>query len=64
MLRRAQRKHQLHGETFAEQLDDAIAQGLVAADQKQKLLEYERLRRECLFTDVFDMQLKEWQGRA
>jgi acyl-CoA dehydrogenase len=64
VLRRAQRKHQLHGETFAEQLDDAIAQGLVAADQKQKLLEYERLRRECLFTDVFDMQLKEWQGRA
>jgi acyl-CoA dehydrogenase len=64
VFRRAQRKHQLQGETFAEQLDDAIAQGVVAADQKRKLLEYERLRRECLFTDVFDMQLKEWQGRA
>jgi len=63
-VHRAKRKQQIHGETFAETLDDAIAQGIVAADQKHKLLEYERLRRECLFTDVFDMELKELRGSA
>ena len=64
LLRKAHRKGEVVGETFAEQLIDAIQKGIVAAADHHKLSEYERLRRECLYTDVFDFELKELRGQA
>jgi len=63
-LRRAVRKHDVEGATYAEQLDDAIRRGIVGAAERENLLHYEYLRRECLYTDVFDRNLQELQGRA
>lgn len=64
VLRKAHRKGEVVGDTFAEQLIDAIQKGIVPAADRQKLSEYERLRRECLYTDVFDFELKELRGQA
>jgi acyl-CoA dehydrogenase len=64
VLRKAHRKGEVVGDTFAEQLTDAIHKGIVPAAEQQKLSEYERLRRECLYTDVFDFELKELRGQA
>ncbi len=63
-LRRAHRKGEITGDTFAQQLTNAIAKGIVPAAEQWRLEEYERLRRECLFTDVFDFELEELRGRA
>lgn len=63
-LKRAHRKGEISGDTFAQQLADAIAKGVVPASEQRRLEEYERLRRECLFTDVFDFELKELRGCA
>ena len=63
-LRRAVRKREVAGAGFEQQLDAAIAQGVVQAQWRQRLLDYEQLRRECLYTDVFDFELKELRGRA
>jgi acyl-CoA dehydrogenase len=63
-LRKAIRKGDVVGDTFAEQLDDAITRGIVPAPQREELLRYERLRRECLYTDVFDRDLRELMGAA
>jgi acyl-CoA dehydrogenase len=64
LLRKARRKSEVRGDTFAEELDDAIAKGIVPASERERLLEYERLRHECLLTDVFDSELKELRGAA
>jgi acyl-CoA dehydrogenase len=63
-LRRAQRKGEISGDTFDEQLADAIAKNIVPSSEQYKLSDYERLRRECLYTDVFDFELKELRGQA
>lgn len=63
-LRRAVRKGGVSGADFEQQLQDAVRKGVVAVEQRQALLEYERLRRECLYTDVFDFELKELKGQA
>lgn len=63
-LRRAHRKGEIAGDTFDEQLSSAIAKGVVPAAEQRRLEEYERLRRECLYTDVFDFELKELRSRA
>ncbi|MFT3930372.1 MAG: acyl-CoA dehydrogenase [Spongiibacteraceae bacterium] len=63
-LKRAHRKGEIAGETFAEQLANAIAKGIVPAAEQWRLEEYERLRRECLYTDVFDFELEGLRGRA
>jgi acyl-CoA dehydrogenase len=63
-LRRAVRKREITGADFEQQLDAAIATGLVQAEWRQRLLDYEQLRRECLYTDVFDFELKELRGQA
>ncbi len=63
-MKRAQRKGEIAGDTFADQLIDAIKKGVVPDDEQPRLEEYERLRRECLFTDVFDFELQELRGRA
>lgn len=63
-LRRAVRRGEVAGDDFAAQLADAVAKGVVTADQQPQLAEYERLRRECLFTDVFDFELKTLKGGA
>jgi acyl-CoA dehydrogenase len=64
VLRKAIRKHEVVGATYAEQLIDAVQKGIVPVADHHKLTEYERLRRECLFTDVFDFELKELRGSA
>ncbi len=63
-LKRAHRKGDIAGDTFGDQLTNAIANGVIPADEQHKLEEYERLRRECLYTDVFDVELKALRGRA
>jgi acyl-CoA dehydrogenase len=63
-MKKAHRKHEITGETFTEQLASAIAEGVVPLSEQHKLEEYERLRRECLYTDVFDFELKELRSRA
>jgi len=63
-LRKAVRKGEVTGVDFEQQLDDAVRKSLVPAEARDKLLDYERLRRECLYTDVFDSALKEVTGRA
>jgi acyl-CoA dehydrogenase len=63
-LRKAHRKGEVSGDTFEEQLIDAISKGIVPAADHRKLSEYERLRRECLYTDVFDIELKELRGQG
>jgi acyl-CoA dehydrogenase len=63
-LRRARRKDEVRGETFIEALDDAIAKGVVPVGERELLLDYERLRYECLLTDVFDGELRELRGAA
>jgi acyl-CoA dehydrogenase len=63
-LKRAHRKGEISGDTFDEQLTDAISKGVVPLAEQRRLEEYERLRRECLYTDVFDFELKELRGRA
>jgi acyl-CoA dehydrogenase len=64
VLRKARRKGEVRGETFAEELDDAIAKGIVPTGDRARMLDYERLRYECLLTDVFDENLKELRGAA
>ena len=63
-LRRAVRKGEVQGDDFEAQLADAVNKGLVRAEDRERLLDYERLRRECLYTDVFDFELKELKGQA
>jgi len=63
-LRKAIRKGEVAGGDFEAQLDDAIQKNVVGAEWRDPLLDYERLRRECLYTDVFDFELKEVKGRA
>ncbi|HET8710456.1 MAG TPA: acyl-CoA dehydrogenase, partial [Spongiibacteraceae bacterium] len=63
-MRRAHRKGEIHGETFDAQLDDAVAKNIVPVSERSKLENYERLRRECLFTDVFDFELKKLRSQA
>lgn len=63
-LRRAQRRGVVTGADFDAQLADAVSQGIVQAADQFKISDYERLRRECLFTDVFDFELKTVQGQA
>jgi len=63
-LRKARRKGEIGGDSFAEQLTAAVAKGIVAAADQHKLSEYERLRHECLLTDVFDSELRELCGAA
>jgi acyl-CoA dehydrogenase len=64
VVRKAARKGEIAGATFAEQVDAAVAQGLVYRSQRDALLRYEHLRRECLYTDVFDRDLNELKGFA
>jgi acyl-CoA dehydrogenase len=64
ILRKARRKGEVSGETFGEELEDAIAKGIVPASEREHLLDYERLRYECLLTDVFDENLRELRGAA
>jgi acyl-CoA dehydrogenase len=64
LLRKARRKGEVRGDTFAAELDDAIAKGIVPAGERDRLLDYERLRYECLLTDVFDSELRELKGAA
>jgi acyl-CoA dehydrogenase len=64
VLRKARRKGEVRGETFIEALDDAIAKGILPAGERELLLDYERLRYECLLTDVFDGELRELRGAA
>jgi acyl-CoA dehydrogenase len=63
-LSKAQRKGETQGDTFQEQLEDAIAKGVVPGSLRERLLDYERLRYECLLTDVFDGDLRELRGAA
>ena len=63
-MRKAARKNEIQGDNFTAQLDSAIRAGIVAASEREDLLRYEHLRRECLFTDVFDFELKELRGAA
>jgi acyl-CoA dehydrogenase len=63
-LRKARRKGEIGGDSFAEQLAAAVAKGIVAVADQHKLSEYERLRHECLLTDVFDRELRELRGAA
>jgi acyl-CoA dehydrogenase len=63
-VRKAARKGEVAGIDFDAQLADAVAKGIVSAAEQPQLAEYERLRKECLYTDVFDMDLKELKGRA
>jgi acyl-CoA dehydrogenase len=63
-MHKAQRKGEINGTTFDEQLAEAIDKGIVAPAERHKLSEYERLRRECLLTDVFDRELRALQGAA
>ncbi|MDB6061587.1 MAG: acyl-CoA dehydrogenase [Verrucomicrobiaceae bacterium] len=64
VMRKAHRKGEIVGSNFDQQLIDAIQKGVIPAIDHHKLSEYERLRRECLYTDVFDFELKELRGRA
>jgi len=64
IIRRAARKNEIQGDNFAEHLESAIRSGIIAASERDDLLRYEHLRRECLYTDVFDFELKELQGAA
>lgn len=63
-LRRAVRKGEVSGLEFDKQLDDAIAKNIVDAGMRQSMLDYEALRKECLYTDVFDWDLEKVVGRA
>ncbi len=63
-LRRAARKGEVSGRDFAEQLDGAIAAGIVAAELREPMRRYEHLRRECLYTDTFDRDLQQLVGGA
>ncbi len=63
-IRKAVRKGEITGGTFAEQVEQAVAQGMVYPSQREALLRYEHLRRECLYTDVFDRDLNTLQGFA
>ena len=64
VMRKAARKNEIQGDNFAEQLDSAIHSGIIAMSEREDLLCYEHLRRECLYTDVFDFELNEVQGAA
>lgn len=63
-LRKARRGGEVRGDTFVDQVNDALAKGLVSTTVAERLVEYERLRHECLLTDVFDAHLKELRGAA
>lgn len=63
-LRRAVRKDEVAGLDFTQQLDAAIAKRIIEPAQRQALLDYEALRVECLYTDVFDWNLEKVAGRA
>jgi acyl-CoA dehydrogenase len=63
-LRKARRNEAISGETFTEELDDAIEKGFVLPGLRTRMLDYERLRHECLLTDVFDSELRELRGAA
>ena len=63
-LRKAIRKGDVQGENFEQQVDDAIRRGVVNMSARADLLHYEHLRRECLYTDVFDKDLNELKGSA
>lgn len=64
VLRKAVRKNEVSGAYFSAQLDNAIARGLIAESARAALLRYEELRRDCLYTDVFDRELQTLQGFA
>lgn len=64
ILRRAVRKGEVAGLSFAQQLDAAIDKGLIEPSQRQALLDFETLRVDCLYTDVFDWNLDKVVGQA
>lgn len=51
---KARAKGKLQGDSLDEQLDDAVAQNIIAADQVDGIRDYDRRRYDCVLTDSFD----------
>lgn len=57
-FKKAESKDQFKGLTFEEHITDAVAVGLITANEAEQLLKYNAKRYDSMLTDIFDQHLE------